>query len=114
MQLNSRLVKSRLKELRKQHLLTQAEVAELVGLTVATYSRYEKGLYKLESGMLCKLAEYYGVSVDYILVRTDEPHMYKKKFDNYIDFSMKYNSLNEDKKEILTAIIDAIAAKKAD
>lgn len=97
-------VNSRLKELRKQRGLTQVEVAQIVGLTVATYSRYEKGLFKLESIMLCKLAEYYGVSVDYILMRTNDPRMYKDTPMADIDFLAQYARLNEANQEILVAI----------
>ena len=114
MQENSRLVKSRLRDLRKKQGLTQVDIAGILGTTLATYSRYEKGMFKLESGLLCKLAEYYDVSVDYILLRTNDPRMYKERSDNYIEFSMKYNDLDEEKKELLTAIINAMLERKAE
>ena len=112
MQDNSKLVKSRLRELRKKMRLTQVDLANILGITVATYSRYEKGMFRLESGILCKVAEYYNVSVDYILMRTNDPRMYEDRSDSYIDFFLKYDNLNKDKKEILSAIIDVMMEKE--
>ena len=114
MQDNSKLVKSRLRALRKQRKLNQRDIADFLGTTVATYSRYEKGLFKLDSGLLCKMAEYYDVSVDYILMRTNDPCLCRVKSDSYIDFYIKYDSLDTGKKELLAAIADAMKRNMAE
>lgn len=102
---------SRLKELRRKLGLTQVDMAEFLGVTVATYSRYEKGLFRLDAGILCKLADYYGVSVDYILLRTNDPRMYKVNSDCDIEFAIKYANLDDYKREILAAVVSAIEEK---
>lgn len=57
----------RLKELRKDRNLTQAQVAELVGVTRAVISAYENALREPSNGILIRLALLYGVTTDYLL-----------------------------------------------
>ena len=61
----------RLKELREDHDLTQRELGEVIGVPQRTYSYYESGQRMVPPDVLCKLADYYHVSVDYILERTN-------------------------------------------
>lgn len=64
----------RLRDLRKQKKHTQAEVADALGVPRTTYASWESD-YRFpgdEQGMLDKIAQYFGVSVDYLLGRTDE------------------------------------------
>lgn len=57
----------RLKSLRKQHGLSQAEAGAAVGLTQTAYGRYEVGSRDPDTGTLAKLAQLFGVSVDYLM-----------------------------------------------
>ncbi len=57
----------RIKDLREDHDLNQQELAELLHVSQATYSRYESGVLDIPSASLIKLAKYYSTSVDYIL-----------------------------------------------
>lgn len=59
----------RLEELRIDHDLTQQEVADLLGCQREVYRRYEKGTRTIPADFLICLADYYHVSVDYILGR---------------------------------------------
>ena len=59
-----------LKILRKKTNLTQKEVADAVGITFQTYSYYETGRTNPTPEMLCKLADFFGVTVDELLGRT--------------------------------------------
>lgn len=59
----------RLKELRLAKGLTQSEVAKVIGYSSLSYARYEKGEREPDIGTLCKLADYFEVSVDYLLGR---------------------------------------------
>lgn len=67
----------RLKELRKEAHLTQRELGEVLGVNQRTYSNYEMGDRDMSPEVLIKLADYYNVSVDYILERTDNPKLAK-------------------------------------
>ena len=61
----------RLKDLREDNDYNQNTVANELGCSQATYSRYETGSSMLPVDILEKLADFYRVSTDYILVRTD-------------------------------------------
>ena len=69
---------SRLKEIREDHDLYQKDVANLLGITQQQYSEYEIGKRLIPIHYICKLADYYNVSVDYLLGRTDEKRPYSK------------------------------------
>lgn len=57
--------------LRKERKLGQKELAALLNLSVSTISNYEKGVHDPDLDTLCKLADFYGVTTDYLLGRTD-------------------------------------------
>lgn len=59
----------RLKELRTRRKLRQQDVADAVNCSQAVYSRYENGEREPSKDTLNRLADFYGVSVDYILGR---------------------------------------------
>lgn len=63
----------RLRDLRDDADLTQKQVAELLGINQRVYSNYETGKREIPSHFLILLADYYHVTVDYILGRTDDP-----------------------------------------
>ncbi|MBC8570507.1 helix-turn-helix domain-containing protein [Zongyangia hominis] len=63
----------RIKDLRIDHDLTQAKVAEAIGITQRKYSYIETGTQNLDETILAALADFYGVSTDYILGRTNNP-----------------------------------------
>ena len=53
--------------LRKEHQMTQQEVADVLGCNREVYRRYEKGTREMPASMIIKLAKYYFVSTDYLL-----------------------------------------------
>ena len=67
----------RLKEIRKRKKLTQVKVAMDLNVSQNTVSRYENGEREPGITELVKFADYYGVSVDYILNRTNNPEVNK-------------------------------------
>lgn len=64
---------NRLRDLREDRDLTQAEVAKLFFLQVTQYRRYENGESDLPLEWAKKFAKYYGVSIDYIAGLVDTP-----------------------------------------
>lgn len=66
-------MKNRLKELRKQKGLTLRELAEIFNTSNQVVSRYELGQCEPDFETLCRLADFYGVSIDYILCRDSAP-----------------------------------------
>lgn len=58
----------RLKELRIKHGLTQKQVAEIIGASVSTYTRYEKGVCsKMKITYIAILMQYYGVTFEELM-----------------------------------------------
>ena len=66
----------RLKELRKARGISQLKLAMDIDTSQNTISRYETGEREADYAMLIRLADYFQVSVDYLLERTDDPRRY--------------------------------------
>ena len=62
----------RLRELRKEKKLKQRELAALLGVTEVHYRRVEAGKINITTLTLCALADYYGVTTDYLLGRSEQ------------------------------------------
>ncbi len=60
-------MKDRLKAEREKKGLTQVEVAKDLGVAQPTITKYERGIKKPSTDMLVVLADYYGVTTDYLL-----------------------------------------------
>lgn len=71
-------MKNRLKDLREDADLTQTQIASLLNISQVAYSYYEIGKRSIPLELLCKLADYYNTSIDYILYRTNISTTYKK------------------------------------
>lgn len=63
----------RLRDLREDMDLKQVQVAEILGIKQTVYSRYERGFQTIPVEHLVKLADFYNVSTDFILGRTEIP-----------------------------------------
>ena len=63
--------RKRIRDLREDHDKTQTEIAGVLGTSQTMYARYERGASELPIRHLVRLADYYGVSTDYILCRDD-------------------------------------------
>lgn len=61
----------RIRDLREDHDKTQVEIAKVLGTSQTMYARYERGANELPIHHLLTLCDYYNVSADYILCRTD-------------------------------------------
>lgn len=67
-------LKDILRELRTQKKLTQSEIAERIGLKTNTYQSYEHGSAEPSCSTLKALADFYGVTTDYLLGREPAPN----------------------------------------
>lgn len=63
--------------LREDNDIKQREIAAVLGVSQNTYSQYETGVIAFTDQVLLKLADYYGVSVDYLMDRTNVKIPYK-------------------------------------
>ena len=62
----------RIRDLREEATLTQAQVGKAINVPQRTYAYYESGQRMIPPQVLCALADLYQVSVDYLLGRTDK------------------------------------------
>ena len=68
----------RLKELRKQRHISQVKIAMDLNVSQNTISRYETGEREAGCDMLIRIADYFDISVDYLLERTDDPVWHRR------------------------------------
>lgn len=64
---------NRIKELRELHKLTQTELGKILEVEKSTISKYENGSLDLNSNTIAQLCDYFEVSADYLLGRSDLP-----------------------------------------
>ena len=69
----------RIRDMRTDRGLTQADVAKILHVSQNTYSQYEIGTTRYPLDAVVTLAEYYGVSVDYLVGLTGEKTPYPRK-----------------------------------
>ncbi len=69
------MVYRRIRDLREDNDYTQAYVADKINVASRTYAYYESGERMIPPSVLLSLSEFYQVSIDYILGRTDEPFL---------------------------------------
>ena len=67
----------RIKELRRQQHITQLKMAMDLHMSQNTISRYEHGEREPGVAELIRIADYFHVSIDYLVERTDIPQMYE-------------------------------------
>lgn len=92
------MISTQLANIRKQRNLTMKAVAEALEISLSAYQKYENGTRDVSTATLYKLADFYGVTTDYLLGRdTGEPEpidrlvsefnmsaLEKKILDNYL------------------------------
>lgn len=94
-----------LKLLRKALKQTQTDIAKYLGITVSAYGNYELGQREPDIATLNKLADYFNVSVDYLLGRTEtRPTVEQPKF------LILYNSLPLTQQEKVIAYMEGLLA----
>lgn len=72
-------MKLRIRDLREDQDKNQKEIADYLVCDQSLYSKYERGERPFPLEYADKLADFYGVSVDYLLCRTDVKKPYPKK-----------------------------------
>lgn len=65
------MIFQRIRDLREDSDLTQEQVAEILGVKQTTYSKYELGKILVPIDILIRLADFYQVSLDYLVGRSN-------------------------------------------
>ena len=98
----------RLKILRTEKGYSQKDIAQLLGITQQAYANYERGARQADYDTLNKLADIFGVSVDYILGRTEDLNNndLDKQLDG-VDFALwgeVHDLTDEEKQDIINFV----------
>ncbi|MDE5771280.1 MAG: helix-turn-helix domain-containing protein [Ruminococcus sp.] len=108
-----------LKELRSKTGKSQSDVAKSIGITQQVYQNYEAGRREASYDTLIKLADFYGVSIDYLLGRTSVKQMATEQSDSLEDIDsselterivMKYTKLSENMRTLCMEMFRQISA----
>lgn len=79
------MIGDRIKELREERGILQRELANALKLTQQTISLYESNKREPDAETLSKIADFFGVSIDYLIGRTDTPTPADKIADSLSD-----------------------------
>ena len=71
-------METRIKNLREDNDLTQKQISQFLNISQVAYSYYELDKRHIPLELLCKLADFYNTSTDYLLYRTNEIKPYSK------------------------------------
>ena len=69
----------RIRNLREDKDITQTQMTEYLYIKQTTYSKYERGTINIPVDTLIRLADYFDVSLDYLVGRTNEREWKRKK-----------------------------------
>ncbi len=103
-----------LKELRKENLLSQRELAQIFSVTQQSIYKYENGLAEPSLNTLIQMADFFHTSIDYIVGRTNEQvtvdfNILSQPELRHLEMYRKLS--NQDRKHI-NGIVSALAADK--
>jgi len=82
-------------ELRKEKGLSQKEAAAQLGISQALLSHYEKGIRECGQSFLVKIADFYGVSCDYILGRTNKRNDIHSVAENLLEVNRDFKATSK-------------------
>ena len=106
-----------LKALREERGLSQVELAKQLDISASAIGMYEVNSREPSDDIKTKIAEYFDVSIDYLLGVSDVRNSNSTKHEDkeFVAFYEGYKDLDDTDKEILKATLDAfVRAKKGD
>ncbi len=108
------MIGKKIKELREIKQITQEELAKYLGVAPQTVYKYEKEINEPDLKTTSKIAEYFNVTTDYLLGRTDNPDMLSEPIQ--IAASMKdgldISDMDDDEKKFINDFIKMVRNKK--
>lgn len=109
------MIIERLKKLRKEGKLTQKDIATFLNISQPAYQQFESGKKKMNLETMEKLADFFNVSTDYLLGKTDFPYLdLEVDIDNAIDNSVAYDGtpITDNDREIIKDFLKEYFANK--
>jgi len=109
------MIIERLKKLRKEGKLTQNDIATFLNISQPAYQQFESGKKKMNLETMEKLADFFNVSTDYLLGKTDIPDLdLEVDIDTAIDNSVAYDGtpITDNDREIIKDFLKEYFANK--
>lgn len=107
------MIGKKIKELREIKQITQEELAKYLGVAPQTVYKYEKEINEPDLKTTSKIAEYFNVTTDYLLGRTDIPDMLNEPIQ--IAASMKdgldISDMDDDEKKFINDFVKMVRKK---
>lgn len=105
---------NRIKKLRLERGETLEKLAKYLNVTIQTISNYENEKRDITPEVIIKLAEYFNVSTDYLLGKTDKRNNDNDKKELEINWALSggYSALNDTNREIAKSVIESLLAKQ--
>ena len=100
------MFQSRLKELRENQKISQQKLASSIGVSQGTVGNWESGIREPNFEKTKQLADFFKVTVDYLLGRTDKNTFLDQKLEgvNFALYKETQDLTDEDKKDVLNFI----------
>lgn len=102
---------TRLKELRTSRDLTQMQMSALLGITRGAYANIENGKREPDIATMILLADYFGVTVDYLIGHEKEPTV---KDDGLTESERIFTSLSPERRQEILRYMEFLAAQEAE
>lgn len=106
-----KIIKNRIREVREYRHINQGVVADEIGVTQQMLSKYERDTNVLKVDVLIRLSEYFNVTTDYLLGRSEVKRdlhgqiKMNRMLDECYEFTQCFKELDEQDKELLWVIV---------
>ena len=106
----------RIKELRKEKSITMKRLGEIIGVSEGAVSQYENGKRQPDYDTLKKIADFFDVSTDYLLGRTDNPQQNIDQQLEGIEFALygEIKELTDDEKQDILNFVKFTKSQRKD
>lgn len=86
--------------------MTRADLALRIGVNEATISRFLRGLHTPTIALIEKIADEFGVSVDYLLGRTENPMIRSREEDDFYRLYAAYKSASKKEQRVVRLLLE--------
>jgi transcriptional regulator with XRE-family HTH domain len=100
---------NRLKVLREMYKESQADLAKYLGIAPTTVTNWESGFREMDNATLCKIADRYNVSIDYLIGRDYDTKSLSSKEQRIIRY---YRNSHPKQKEIIDTLVIVLESDK--
>lgn len=108
------MIENRIRELRKNHSMSQEALGAIINTTQQTVSKMEKSTFAISTDLLINMSYYFNVTTDYILGISDIKRdlngqlRMNQELEKCYDIVLRYNNLSEINKKTLNCLLERL------